>query len=38
MQHADGSIEGLYMADKMKSRVLKDRTLQYDKNKRISLH
>jgi hypothetical protein len=38
MQHADGSIEGLNMVDKMKSIVLKDRTSQYEKNERNSLH
>jgi hypothetical protein len=38
MQYAEGSIEGLNMVDKMKSRFLKDGTLQCEKNKRISLH
>jgi len=34
MQRAEGSIEGLNMMDKMKSRVPKDRTLQFEKNKK----
>jgi hypothetical protein len=38
MQHADGSNEGLNMVDKMKSIVLKDRTLQCEKNEINSPH